>query len=74
MQEEMLTPKEAAAAIGVSDQTIYNWIAAGIFRGVVARGIVKPRYLISASEVERVKREGNYGPITGNKIAHYATA
>ena len=74
MQEEMLTPKEAAAAIGVSDQTIYNWIAAGIFRGVVARGIVKPRYLISASEVERIKREGNYGPITGNKVAPYASA
>jgi excisionase family DNA binding protein len=67
MPEEMMTPKQAAAHIGVSDQTIYNWIESGVFKNVVARGITeKKRYLIPASEVERVKREGNYGLIVGN--------
>ncbi len=27
--EQLLTPREAAERIGVSDQTIYNWIADG---------------------------------------------
>jgi hypothetical protein len=74
MAEEMLTPKQAAERIGVSDQTIYNWIAVDIFRGVIARGIIKPRYLIPASEVERIKTLGNYGTNTGNSNAHYAHA
>jgi excisionase family DNA binding protein len=74
MAEDRLTPKQAAERIGVSDQTIYNWIAAGIFRGVVERGLMKKRYLIPAAEVERIKALGNYGTITGNSNAHYATA
>jgi excisionase family DNA binding protein len=54
--EAMYTPKQAAEYIGVSDQSIYRWIARGIFAGVIERGIVKKRYLIPASEVERVKK------------------
>lgn len=37
MVNELMTPKQAAAHIGVSDQTIYNWIAAEIFQGVKKR-------------------------------------
>jgi excisionase family DNA binding protein len=58
--EAMYTPKQAADYIGVSDQSIYRWIARGIFTGVVERGIIKKRYLIPASEVERIKKLGNY--------------
>jgi hypothetical protein len=75
MAEEMLTPKAAAEHIGVSDQTIYNWIAASIFRGVVERGLMKKRYLIPLSEVERIKKLGNYdGVIPGNSYAHHVSA
>jgi excisionase family DNA binding protein len=75
MAEETMTPKQAAAAIDVSDQTIYNWIAAGVFQGVLERGVFKKRYRIPISEVERVKKLGNYDrPITGNSNAHYANA
>ena len=58
MAETMYTPKQVAEALGVSDQTIYRWIAAGILQAT-ARGLVKKRYLISACEFERVRREGN---------------
>ena len=75
MAEETMTPKQAAAAIEVSDQTIYNWIAQGIFRGVIERGVFKKRYRIPLSEVERIRQLGKHdGPITGNSNAHYATA
>ena len=66
MADEMMTPKQAAVYIGVSDQTIYNWIAAEIFKGVIARGLLKKRYHIPKPEVERSKREGNYDLIVGN--------
>ena len=58
MPEQTMTPKQAAAYLGVSDQTIYNWIAAGILRDVIARGVFKKRYQIPISEVERVKALG----------------
>lgn len=75
MAEETMTPKQAAAAIDVSDQSIYNWIAAGVFRGVIERGVFKKRYLIPIAEVERIKKLGNYdGESTGNSNAHYASA
>jgi excisionase family DNA binding protein len=67
----MYTPKDAAAYIGVSDQTIYRWIDRDVFTGVIVRGIVKKRYLIPASEVERVKQL-EHG--LGNSNAHYVTA
>jgi restriction system protein len=35
---------------------------------------VTARYLIPASEVERVRREENYGEPEGQKIGHYASA
>jgi len=54
----MYTPKQAAAELGVSDQSIYRWIAAGLI-SATARGLTKKRrYLIAASEVERAEREG----------------
>jgi excisionase family DNA binding protein len=57
-QETMYTPKQAAAELGVSDQSIYRWIAAGLI-SATARGLTKKRrYLIAASEVERAEREG----------------
>ena len=35
----------------------------------------KKRYRIPLSEVERIKKLGNYdGPITGNSFAHHVTA
>jgi excisionase family DNA binding protein len=71
MEEKMLTPKEAAERIGVSDQTIYNWIAARIFHNVIKRGIFKKRYLIPISEVERIRQMGNE---SGNSYTHYASA
>jgi hypothetical protein len=75
MAKEMLTPRAAAERIGVSDQTIYNWIAGDVFRGVITRGIGKiPRYLIPLSEVDRIKTLGNYGTIAENSNAHYAHA
>lgn len=58
-EEQMLTPKQAAATLGVSDQAIYNWIKAGIFQRVEERGVFKKRYRIPSSEVERVKGLGN---------------
>ena len=59
-EETMYTPKQAAAELGVSDQSIYRWIAAGLITAT-ARGLTKKRrYLIAASEVERAEREGNF--------------
>ena len=60
----MLTPKEAAKHIGVSDQAIYNWIADGTVREFRARGVKKKRYLIPEREVERLRRL--YEGIEGN--------
>jgi excisionase family DNA binding protein len=61
------TPKQAAAALGVSDETIYRMIRSGIMqatkRGAFLR---KPRYIISEDELERIRREGNYGELRGN--------
>ena len=71
---DYITPKDAALYIGVSDQTIYNWIAAGIFQGVIKQGIIKPRYHIPKVEVERVRVEGNYGELAGNKYGLVASA
>ncbi len=69
MREQVMTPKQAATYIGVSDQTIYNWLAADIIKGVMKKGLrlKKPRYLIPLSEVERVKLEGNYGLVEDKK-------
>lgn len=64
MAETMYTPKQAADELGVSDQTIYRWIERGLIQ-VIARGLTKKRYLIPASEVARVKQEGNYGDLEG---------
>ena len=72
-----MTPKQAAATLNVSDQTIYNWSAAGIFQDVTSRGVFKKRYTIPASEVERVRALGSYGRTEDgaeHSTAHYATA
>jgi excisionase family DNA binding protein len=67
MAEPMYTPKQAADELGVSDQTVYRWIERGLVQ-VIARGLTSKRYLIPASEVERVKREGNYGDLEGKAM------
>ena len=62
-----------ADAVGAME-ALGNGVAA-IFRGVIARSIIKPRYLIPLAEVERIKKLGNHaGLITGNSNAHYAHA
>ena len=62
------TPKQAAEELGVSDETIYRMIRTGTMRAV-KRGafLKKPRYIISGDELERIRREGNYGENQGNK-------
>ena len=74
MPEAMLTVKQAAETLGLSYQTIYRYIDRGVFNGVIERGMLKRQKFIPASEVERVRVEGNFGERTGNKVAHYATA
>jgi predicted site-specific integrase-resolvase len=69
---EYYKPHEAAAIIGVSEDTIRRWCNGGVFAGVLRRGVTaKKRYLIPADEVERVKREGNF-EVGKNNIAHLA--
>ena len=36
-RQTMYTPKQVAEALGVSDQTIYRWIAAGILHATARR-------------------------------------
>jgi excisionase family DNA binding protein len=57
MEETTYTPKEAAKQLGVSDQTIYNWIARGIIRAD-SRGILRKFHRVPASEVERMRKIG----------------
>jgi excisionase family DNA binding protein len=45
-----------AERIGVSDQTIYNWIADGTMQGYRMRGMKRKRYTIPMGEVERLRR------------------
>jgi excisionase family DNA binding protein len=69
MDEREYKPQEAATHIGVSDQTIYNWIAAGIVKRFRAIGMLRKRYLIPESEVERLRREYQGEINQGNKFA-----
>ena len=48
------SPREAASAVGVSYQTIYNLLAAGALRSVT----VGTRRLIHREELERLLRDG----------------
>jgi predicted site-specific integrase-resolvase len=57
-QETMYTPKQAAAELGVSDQSIYRWMPPGVNRATPRAHKPTRRYLIAASEVERAEREG----------------
>jgi len=55
-EEQLLTPREAAERIGVSDQTIYNWIADGTVQRYRMKGMKRKRYIIPMGEVERLRR------------------
>ena len=72
-EERMYTPTQAAAELGVSDQTVYRWIERGLVQ-VIVRGLTSKRYLIPANEVERVKREGNYGDLEGKAMPALTSA
>lgn len=52
--------RQAAAALGVSAQTIINWCQSGKLRGerIPAPNAPGFYWLIPESEIERVKREG----------------
>ena len=55
--KEYLTPREAAPLLNRTDDTVRGWCDRGVFQGVIKQGegwLKKPRYLIPASEVERV--------------------
>ena len=54
-EEQLLTPREAAERIGVSDQTIYNWIADGTVQRYRMREMKRKRYTIPIGEVERLR-------------------
>ncbi|KPV50903.1 hypothetical protein SE17_24265 [Kouleothrix aurantiaca] len=71
MGERYLTPQEAAARLGVSDETIRRYIKRDVFRDVIARGMFKKRYFVPEREVERVRIEGGF---LGNDIGLPANA
>lgn len=55
--ETMITPKEMAERLGVSDQTVYRWIASAFIRyEEKPQGLFRKRYSIPESEVERIRR------------------
>lgn len=56
----MLTARQAAAALGVSAQTIINWCQSGKLRGerIPAPNAPGFYWVIPESEIQRVKREG----------------
>ena len=73
-EEKQLTPKQAAESIGVSDQSIYNWLADGTIRRFRTRGVKqKKRYLIPETEVERLRLEYN-GLSEGNNFGLVVSA
>lgn len=54
----MLTPKEVAARLSVSKQTIYDWIAEGFIKAFDFKGKRKKAvFRIAPDEVERILRE-----------------
>src|SRR5262249_53318637 len=52
-EEQLLTPGEAGERIGVSDQTIYNWIADGRVQRYRMRGMKRKRYTIPMGDGSR---------------------
>ena len=73
-EEKQLTPKQAAESIGVSDQSIYNWLADGTIRRFRTQGVKqKKRYLIPETEVERLRLEYN-GLSEGNNFGLVVSA
>lgn len=56
-EKQEFTPLEAADYIGVSDQSVYNWIAEGVVRQIRRDGFKRPRYFIPHTEVERLRQE-----------------
>jgi predicted site-specific integrase-resolvase len=73
-EERYLNPPQAAARLGISDETIRRYIKRGVFRGVVIRGMLKPRYFIPEEEVERVRVEGGFEHNVGNNFAPAVSA
>jgi len=73
MQEmEMLTIKEAVELVGVSRQTIYNWIKEGVL-GYVQKGYFRLFYadaLLSAAEIMK-KRNKSGRPRKGETGFHF---
>ncbi len=55
-ESDYVTTTEALEMLGVSDQTVRNWVKAGRFAGVIQTRFGK-RYLIPVAEVERVRAE-----------------
>jgi hypothetical protein len=79
MQEEQVeySPKQAALVLHVSDQTIYNWMAAGIIDPSKVRserrGFRIWRY-IAASEINRLQQELGMDEWLGNRLPALAAA
>jgi predicted site-specific integrase-resolvase len=73
-EERYLNPPEAAARLGITDKTIRRYIKRGVFKDVVIRGMLKPRYFIPEREVERVRVEGGFEHNVGNKYAPTVSA
>ena len=70
LTDEAPPPSRCGSAFGFageSDQTVYRWIERGLVQ-VIARRLTSKRYLIPASEVERVKRARNYGDLEGKAM------
>lgn len=63
--EELLTPKQLAAEVCVTLQTVYNWLKKGTGPRfvIVGGGERRPRYKFKRSDVEAwlVARRAKYG-------------
>src|ERR1043165_72196 len=67
-EQATYTPKEAAEAWGVSDQTVYRMIERGDLRVEEQRvGLFRKRYRIPASEIRRIRALIDAGP-QGNEM------
>ncbi|NOK64108.1 MAG: hypothetical protein GFH27_549413n20 [Chloroflexi bacterium AL-W] len=64
-EQDILTPKEAGAIIGVHEDTIRRWCDTGAIKHTkLGVGIHKrPRYRITRAEAERVKRKYHGEPV-----------
>jgi len=66
-EEEFIRPKEAARILGVSGQTVINWIRIGVFRPDEYKKVSNHTYLLSKRVVKTgdfFKRRKNLGSST----------